>query len=794
MSMDENEIGPIDSEKFFEAPYDPREVLRKQFHLLEMRQEHSKKPILVKVKEGSAPEKATSAERRLYQWNYFKDVWSQAEGPIYTRRILDNEILLDPDQKDWQTLHREMRKITNFLDKEKIPYDLSYTGGSGMHVSILLANVQALDDVIKNVSRYNIDITRIIRETLTDIIFRDSQARKDALELDQAKISFSHDHLGSMVREYGTRRPNGAYKTKIDTVPGSRRIARNELLKFPDKLLLWDFSKYITEVETALKSACEVAAKNEEYSTNELDFTGADLKAFPCIKKLLRTGRKTGRYYGAQSIALMSRSCGLSWQKTEPMCQKFLKSCDGLTAREIDDRMQAVHRMFESGGYHFSCHSVKAKFGKEYCDFASCELKKKLRKAGKGELPDMQEEMKRKMEQSPAIKARALDILKTGKPVDFLIEVYNSMHVSDQSAGKILLLSVGCTCDLTSNGIHPRLSGSSGKGKSHAAMAILHLVPKEHKIESSLSPKVLFYKKIPPGSILYSDDIRASLDMEDTMKRSTTYFQKGAEHSSLDKNNELREGKIPPRCVWWLSSVDADGSAQLINRQIDLDVDESREADEAVARHQRELARDGKPEFPENEDVWIAREIIREIKKNTFKVAIPFANSIEWNDESNRRNQPIFLDMVKAFAIFNFMQRERTADGQLLATFDDFNMAKEVYASKAEAQASKKSKTERSVLRAMQEIQKYQHDVTIKDIQEKLNLSRVRVYQILHGKDGKSGLLERVPGLSVQKISIPRLDEGGDEMGRTLCTVYHVSGFDELSGYTNIVSLKKHDV
>lgn len=57
------------------------------------------------------------------------------------------------------------------------------------------------------------------------------------------------------------------------------------------------------------------------------------------------------------------------------------------------------------------------------------------------------------------------------------------------------------------------------------------------------------------------------------------------------------------------------------------------------------------------------REILLNIEEDEtgaarlFTVKIPFAERIEWLDKANRRNLPLFLDMVKGYAVLNFKQR-----------------------------------------------------------------------------------------------------------------------------------------
>jgi len=112
------------------------------------------------------------------------------------------------------------------------------------------------------------------------------------------------------------------------------------------------------------------------------------------------------------------------------------------------------------------------------------------------------ESLKRKMDQldnlveieDPAIKKKALDILRYGDPVEYILNVYSRLHVGDVQIGKVLLLSIANQSVLNSEGLQPKLSGASGKGKTHAAKVMFHLIPDVgYKLEGSLSAKSMYY-------------------------------------------------------------------------------------------------------------------------------------------------------------------------------------------------------------------------------------------------------------------------------------------------------------
>jgi hypothetical protein len=277
--------------------------------------------------------------------------------------------------------------------------------------------------------------------------------------------------------------------------------------------------------------------------------------------------------------------------------------------------------------------------------------------------------------EDPGIKARALEVLANGDPVDYIMKVYNRLHVGDTQIGKVLLLSIACQCVLNSDGLQPKLSGPSGKGKTHVARAMFHLIPDVgYKLEGSLSAKSMFYNPdLQPGTIMYSDDIRMGADLEDTLKRAMTNYQQKTMHRVITKDG-YRELEIPERLTWWLTSVDSPYSDELLNRLFGLDVDDSPNQDSAVTRQQLTNAKHGEVALPEDEEVKLCRAIIHAVKSRLLIVDIPYADRIVWNGSSDRRNLPRFLDLIRGFAALRFMQRFEVLDNEILADIKDFRL------------------------------------------------------------------------------------------------------------------------
>jgi len=375
-------------------------------------------------------------------------------------------------------------------------------------------------------------------------------------------------------------------------------------------------------------------------------------------------------------------------------------------------------------------------------------------------------------------------VLVAGDPIEYVLDVYNKMHVGDRETAVVLLMSIAAQSILNSKGIHPNLSGESGKGKSHSCQTILHLVPEEFWVETSLSAKAIFYVNIQPGTVVFSDDTHIGEDLESTIKRATSNFQKTTTHTTIDGNRVAVQLEIPSRITWWLASVDTEMGMQTINRQFGVTVDESDDMDDKVMQHQLHTAVTGELDFPITDEVKICREIMRAIKSGLHTVVIPFAEAIVWAGAQNRRNLPIFLDIVRAFAAMRFMQRVSSSDGVISATVADFEAARDLYCYRAETQSTKLTDVELRLIRVIRE----HADIDTKTLQAMMDLSQSRVHTLLHGRDGAGGLLAKVPELRCDKI-VEKFEERNISKN-----VYNVEGYDVLGSYDSIVYINKNMV
>jgi len=385
---------------------------------------------------------------------------------------------------------------------------------------------------------------------------------------------------------------------------------------------------------------------------------------------------------------------------------------------------------------------------------------------------------------SEEIRAKAIEVLKNGKPVEFFLNTYNKIHIGDRDLGQILIYCTGSQLNKTSNGLHPKLSGESGMGKSDAVETFLHCLPKCAYIKTSLSSKAIFYHDIKPGTIIFLDDYKQNDDMDAIIKQTSSRFHEPYEHRTIDKDREAQIMVAPPEIVWAITSVDTSQDIQVLNRQVGLDVDASEDITRKVIDHLLDQAVAGEERFPVTEEVLICRAMVLELKKHNFKVSIPFAKRIKWNDLSSRRNPSIFLDLVRSSAVWHFMQRNMPDEDFIEASEQDFEDAKTLYVGRADTLIDKLSKSERRLAEAI--IAKH-GELYREEAAKALNVSVNRISQLVHGENGKTGMLQKLPGFYVEKVTLKEEDKNVQKVRLVL------KDYDRFKGLDAIVTLEEDD-
>ncbi|WFN34948.1 hypothetical protein L1S32_02175 [Methanogenium sp. S4BF] len=350
---------------------------------------------------------------------------------------------------------------------------------------------------------------------------------------------------------------------------------------------------------------------------------------------------------------------------------------------------------------------------------------------------------------------RATEILEHGDPLAFLLDVFHRDHVGDRTVAECLAMSVASQSVENTAGLHVAISGNSGKGKTHACNAMLRLLPEAYRLKGTVSNKALFYyDDLLPGTVILFDDISLSDDMQELLKSATANFQEPVVHRTLTRDRQLKVCTIPERCVWWLAKVEAVGDDQVMNRMLTVWIDDSSVQDQAVLAHLKKVEAGRVPSAAGDPDVPVCREIWKILKQAVRHVCIPFACRINFSAAHNRRNPAMLFDLIKCHAVLNFLQREKTDDGTIIATHADFVYARQLFIAINGNVGGQETKLTRNESSALATITRMDLRVfTIRQLQDTLGLSYYQTYRLLHGYSNSRttylGLLDKCPAVSL---------------------------------------------
>lgn len=456
---------------------------------------------------------------------------------------------------------------------------------------------------------------------------------------------------------------------------------------------------------------------------------------------------------------------------------------------------------------------------KEYCEFPVWRSKHNIARLDEIKKQKINQKFKKEAEihtpseASDEIREKALNLMKHGDPVRFILDVLANYHAGDRRSAELLLCSVAIGSILNANGTQPKLSGGSGKGKTHLCKALRHLMPSEWVLFTSLSPKAIYYDPdIRPGMVIFSDDVRIGEDLEDTLKRAMSNFQEASPYRVVSKDRSLETRYLPERLIWWLTSVEDDQEEQLINRFFSVGIDESQEQDQAALRLTFAPLAEGRQEFPTTPGVLISREIIRELKNKIWMVKAPFLMdgdgnlNIEWKNAEDRRNPGRFVDLLAAYAVLRSGQREiEESEGYTIvtATREDFDAAKSLYESRAENLSTKLTDRELHFIRWLREKAKSNpYAFKINDIAKSYRgsdgkgLSPKTLERMLLGRPDRNtyGLIDKIrSGGLIEEIrsDTESIGDGSSKrQNRYKLFTFDPDKFNLLDSYSSVVSLK----
>jgi hypothetical protein len=420
------------------------------------------------------------------------------------------------------------------------------------------------------------------------------------------------------------------------------------------------------------------------------------------------------------------------------------------------------------------------------------KLKKgKKKPRGEGDDEDVpkkdeyQREVEAELKELQRYRPKALEVLERGDPLGYLLDTFKQIHVGDQDAAEVQFIAFGCQSSLNSRGIQANWTGPSGKGKSAGAEACYHLLPKWFVLKGSVTAKSLFYHKdLPDGACIFLDDMKVEegTDLEATIKRSTSAFQEGAYHETLDGNRQLLRMRLPKRLCWTLTYVDViESGDQFLNRMFVVKTDSSRQADEDVCRHILCQAERGESALCLTEEVLTCKAMMLDIKSRPpYRVKIPdLPQRVSFNDRRNRRNPSLFVDLVIGLSCLRHRQRkkEQVKNGEwtLFANTEDIREAARIFNAQGDYLGSRLDDAERAA--ALFILEAGGAGLSAKGLAEKLRLkypedgwNEKKARRLLVGRQEKNGglggLTGKLPGLYADEVA--HMNDFGYNVGKPI--------------------------
>ncbi len=345
------------------------------------------------------------------------------------------------------------------------------------------------------------------------------------------------------------------------------------------------------------------------------------------------------------------------------------------------------------------------------------------------------------------ILTEANQVLDEGRGFEYAYEVWQKRHHGDGNLGKGLFLSIGGQSCLSSKGVHIHACGPRGSGKSDGAEKGAEEIPAEYLLVGSASPKALYYlgARLPPGAVVYLDDIGWNDQAAQMFKTCTTFYKEGATHTVV-VDQEIRQFKTAPRIIFWLTTADDQTDEQIRDRLLRIDTTEDPKHTKAVIDFIFQQRKSGAASFDPRE-LEVCRAIIHLLKQVFIDVVIPFSDKIRF--EGDPRGATIFADLVSSFAVWRHRIRAHDSNGAIIACYEDYKDAETFFNAIKGHGDTKYTPRELKVLQAIKDL----HGVATREmVSKKTGLSKGDLSDILNGRsrDGqaKYGLFHKCAALT----------------------------------------------
>lgn len=257
------------------------------------------------------------------------------------------------------------------------------------------------------------------------------------------------------------------------------------------------------------------------------------------------------------------------------------------------------------------------------------------------------------------------------------LEELEKTVAGEEKARRAIFLSL-CSIWLKDQPIHTLVNSESSAGKSYICSKIRNLFPKElFEFRTRISPTTMTYwhnAKFEPEwtwdkKFLYLEDVSDNIINSDVFK---VMCSEGSVATIVVKQRAI-DIIINGKPSMLLTTATSTPSHEILNRFNVICLDESEKQTNLVK--ERHADRAVKSEKTDHDGVSAMLGLLKQVE-----VSIPYAPKIIArfpNEVRARRDYPRFLTLIRASAALHQAQREKGEDGNIIATSQDYELARE---------------------------------------------------------------------------------------------------------------------
>lgn len=274
---------------------------------------------------------------------------------------------------------------------------------------------------------------------------------------------------------------------------------------------------------------------------------------------------------------------------------------------------------------------------------------------------------------------RALEILKSGNPLEFVTQELSKNYIGRQRELRLIYLT--CLFPKLKENSLVFITGESSIGKSSLVSTLLKGVPDVWKLvlHSSSSKALLYRNKDLTGNVMWIQEFSGANEIVELMKALIT--ERIARHDTVNESN--KRGKIyqsftirAEGFVCFITSTRETFNEELMNRSFILNLQTNPELLNAITKFHAERAEGRITDKPDYETL---QQIFRQVKE--YEVVVPYASEIQKKIQKTSprvvRDFNKILTLIKAHTLLFQYQREKL-NNKIVATRDDYQAIHEL--------------------------------------------------------------------------------------------------------------------